>query len=152
MHNIYLSGICKSLFATGFLNNFLPINLYPYKRSTWQFKRHYKNFLDNWSIIYSSCLYWIAYPVANYTNVPLIVAIACPILLGIYLGIYPSIFTSILFYNRNIHWTVKGLIAGLSWSSLEYIRTYFFNWISMVKYNPGTFILYKICTTCQNYR
>ncbi len=86
------------------------------------------------SIIYSSCLYWIAYPIYTYSNVPLLVAIACPILIGLYLGIYSGIFSGILFFIKRNNWFIKGLIASLTWSSLEYIRAYFltgFPWINI---------------------
>ncbi len=88
------------------------------------------------SVVFSSCLYWIAYPVANYSNVPLVVATACPVLLGMYLGLYPAIFSGILFYIKEKNWIIRGIIGGITWSFLEYIREYFltgFPWLNITQ-------------------
>ncbi len=96
-------------------------------------------FKQSWiagTIIYSSCLYWVAYPVCNYTNMPFWMGLSCPILLGLYLGLYSSVFCILLWYIRDLNWFIRGIISGLTWSSLEYIRgTLFtgFPWLNITQ-------------------
>ena len=137
----YLLCIVSSFFAfanpffqVGFLVIFYPLLFIHISNECNELKASIKLSWITGSIIYSSCLYWISYPVYIYSNVPLLVAIACPILLGLYLGIYSGIFGGILFFIKRSNWFIKGLIAGLTWSSLEYIRAYFltgFPWINI---------------------
>ncbi len=92
-----------------------------------------------WSVgatIYASCLYWIAYPVMNFTSVPLVVALACPILLGLYLGLYPLLYCIILWYARDRSLIFKFLLSLFVWSFLEYLRGTLFTglpWLSLVE-------------------
>jgi len=88
------------------------------------------------SLIYALCLYWVAYPVYNYTNVPLVVAICCPILLGTYVGLYPAMFCGAFWYIKNINWFLRGIVASTVWSSLEYLREYLFTgflWLNITQ-------------------
>ncbi len=88
------------------------------------------------SFIYIFCLYWIYYPVSSYTNIPLIISIFCPVLLGLYLGLYPAVFSIFAFLVRKKHWLLQGIFCGLSWIVLEYIRSFFltgFPWLNLTQ-------------------
>ncbi len=86
------------------------------------------------AMVYSTCLYWIAYPVINFTSVPLVVAIACPILLGLYLGIYPLLYSLGLWYIKEYPFLLKLPLAIFLWSFIEYLRGHLFTglpWLSL---------------------
>ncbi len=95
--------------------------------------------------IYASCMYWIAYPVMNYTSVPLVVAMCCPILLGLYLGLYPLIYSVVLWYARQRSLVFKVFLTIFLWSLLEELRGSMFTglpWLSLVEaFAPYPFLL-----------
>lgn len=71
-------------------------------------------------LAYTGCLYWVFVPVHRYGNIPLVLALPCPVLLAMYLALYQSVFCGVL------HWAkpkmpplALGLFAGLLWASLE---------------------------------
>lgn len=69
---------------------------------------------------YVGCLYWVFVPVHRYGNVPLVLALPCPVLLSMYLAIYPALFCGLLRWARpKLPALALGLFAGLLWASLE---------------------------------
>ncbi len=83
-----------------------------------------KGWFAGW-LAYASSLYWIALPVHNYAPLPWVLAIPCPLLVGIYLGLYPALFTlSAYWTKKKFPWFLGGIFLGLVWTCLEYIRNY----------------------------
>jgi apolipoprotein N-acyltransferase len=75
------------------------------------------------SAAYGASLYWVIIPVHTYGSLPLILALPCPVLLGMYLGLFTGLFCWIL--NRVgpfLPWPLAGLLAGSSWAMLETAR------------------------------
>lgn len=129
-------GFGNPFLQIGFLVILYPILFVHISNESNKLKDSIKTSWFTGAIVYSLCLYWVAYPVYTFSNVPILIALACPILLGLYLGIYSGIFGGILFFIKTSNWFIKGLIAGLSWSSLEYIRAYFltgFPWLNITQ-------------------
>lgn len=98
-----------------------------------------KLFLLSWiygSFIYIFCLYWIYYPVSSYTNIPLIISIFCPVILGLYLGLYTALFCIFASIVKKKHWLIQGLFCGLTWIVLEYTRSFLltgFPWLNLTQ-------------------
>lgn len=72
------------------------------------------------SLCFAACLYWIFIPVHVHGGLPWILALPCPLLVGMYLGLYSGVFCAL------VHWLDKRLpafllaiAAGLLWGSLE---------------------------------
>ena len=75
------------------------------------------------SIAYTACLYWIAIPVHEFGPLPWILALPCPVLVGLFLGLYPAFFALFIRVGgRTFSWPLLGLLAGLLWTSLEHLR------------------------------
>ncbi len=86
-------------------------------------------------VAYTACLYWIAIPVHEFGPLPWVLALPCPVLIGIFLGLYPAFFALFLKAgSRTFSWPLLGLMAGLAWSSLEYARAWLltgFPWLTL---------------------
>lgn len=72
------------------------------------------------SLCFTACLYWIFIPVHVYGGLPWLLALPCPVLVGMYLGLYTGLFAAL------IHWLkprlpspLLALAAGLLWGGLE---------------------------------
>lgn len=75
----------------------------------------------------SASLYWIAIPVHDYGSLPWVLAVPCPILMGMVLGLYPAVFCAALHIaGRRLRPLTFGLYAGLSWTALEALRGWLF--------------------------
>ncbi len=75
-------------------------------------------------LVCSACLYWLAFPVKDYTSLPLVLALPVPVLLGSYLGLYSAVFCLCIYWARfRLSWFSLGLFAGLLWICLEYLRS-----------------------------
>ncbi|MFO7596013.1 MAG: apolipoprotein N-acyltransferase [Desulfocurvibacter africanus] len=71
-------------------------------------------------LAYSGCLYWVFVPVHRYGNIPMVLALPCPVLLAMYLAVYPAVFCGMLRWARSkLSPLALGLFAGLLWGSLE---------------------------------
>ncbi len=69
---------------------------------------------------YLGCLYWIFVPVHRYGNIPLVLALPCPVLLSMYLSAYTALYCGLLRWARpKLPPLALGLFAGLLWASLE---------------------------------
>ncbi len=95
-------------------------------------------FRDGWicgSLCYAACLYWLVIPVHVYGGFPLLLALPCPILLGMYLGVYSGMFAAILFWlQTRLPLPLLGLGAGLLWGGMEMAQgTLFtgFSWLTL---------------------
>ncbi|MFP5221252.1 MAG: apolipoprotein N-acyltransferase [Acidobacteriota bacterium] len=75
----------------------------------------------------SASLYWIAIPVHDYGALPWILAVPCPVLMGMVLGLYPAAFCSALHVaGRGLRPLTLGVFAGLAWTALEALRGWLF--------------------------
>lgn len=87
------------------------------------------------SLCFAACLYWVFIPVYVHGGLPWILALPCPILLGMYLGLYAGFFSAI------IHWLqprlpapLLAIAAGLLWGSLEMAQGLLFtgfSWLTL---------------------
>jgi apolipoprotein N-acyltransferase len=84
---------------------------------------------------YAACLYWVFIPVHVHGGLPWILALPCPILLGMYLGLYGGAFSALIHWARPVLSPVfLGLSAGLLWGGLEMAQgTLFtgFSWLTL---------------------
>lgn len=72
------------------------------------------------SVAFSACLYWIFIPVHVHGGLPWILALPCPLLLGMYLGLYAGLFTTLIrWMHPLLPPPLLALGAGLLWGSLE---------------------------------
>ncbi|MFW6325018.1 MAG: apolipoprotein N-acyltransferase [Desulfovibrionales bacterium] len=72
-------------------------------------------------------LYWVVIPVHEYGNYPLLLALPCPVLLGLYIGLYTGAFTVFLSWaGKRLPWILTGILAGSFWASLELLRNWLF--------------------------
>ena len=75
----------------------------------------------------AASLYWIAIPVHDYGSLPWILAVPCPMLMGVVLGLYPALFCCLLHWTkRSLRPLVWGLFAGLAWTAVEFLRGWLF--------------------------
>lgn len=83
----------------------------------------------------SASLYWIALPVHDYGFLPWVLAVPCPMLMGVVLGIYPALFCLLLHSTRrSMRPLTWGVFAGLSWTALETLRGWLFSgfpWLTL---------------------
>ena len=73
-------------------------------------------------------LYWIAVPVHEFGMLPWLLALPCPVLLGLYMGVYGGAFALCareLAVLRAPSW-VAALVLGLGWYLLEWLRGWLF--------------------------
>ncbi len=71
-------------------------------------------------LAYIGCLYWVYFPVHHYGNIPLVLALPCPVLLAMYLAVYQAVFCGMLYWAKpKLPPLALGLFAGLLWASLE---------------------------------
>ncbi|WP_252379580.1 apolipoprotein N-acyltransferase [Desulfovulcanus ferrireducens] len=76
---------------------------------------------------YSLALYWLVVPVHKYGQLPLILAIPCPILMGCYLSLFSSCYAlTINFFKNKFSWPILALAGASVWASLEVVREYLF--------------------------
>lgn len=76
---------------------------------------------------FAACLYWLALPVHDYAYLPWILAVPCPILLGLALGLYTGLYVWVLsLTHRRLPWLLQALLAGLLWGALEWVRGWLF--------------------------
>jgi len=75
----------------------------------------------------SASLYWIALPVHDYGGLPWLLAVPCPLLMGVVLGLYPALLCwGLRLAGRRFGPVALGLFAGLAWTGLEYVRGHLF--------------------------
>jgi apolipoprotein N-acyltransferase len=118
-------------------------------------------------LAYSLALYWLVVPVHRYGQIPLFLAVPCPMLMGFYLSLFSSTYVLALnFFKDKFPWPVLAVAGGSVWASLEILREYLFsgfpwlllsssfsNWpffIQPVKYigTYGLSFLLVICSIC----
>lgn len=82
-----------------------------------------KAFKRGWIAGSLACLvvmYWIAYPVGVYGNLPWILAVPCPVLVAMAMGLYYGVYSYILHYAaRVMNPFVLCIFSALLWTSLE---------------------------------
>lgn len=87
------------------------------------------------TLAYGACLYWVAVPVHDYGNLSWLLALPCPVLLGMYMGVYTGLFAlGVRLAAVHLGWLGHGLFAGSLWSLLEVLRgTLFtgFPWLTL---------------------
>lgn len=87
------------------------------------------------ALAYAACLYWVFIPVHVHGGLPWILALPCPILLGMYLGLYGGVFSALIHWARPvISPAFLGLGAGLLWGGVEMAQgTLFtgFSWLTL---------------------
>ncbi len=73
-------------------------------------------------------LYWVAVPVHEFGMLPWLLALPCPILLGMYMGVYGGLFA--LLARQAASWRAPAwaaaLLLGLGWYLLEWLRGWLF--------------------------
>ena len=75
------------------------------------------------SFAYGLGLYWVVIPVHTYGNLPLLLALPCPVLLGMYLGLFTGLFCWLLHRaSPHLPWPLAGLFAASAWALLELAR------------------------------
>ncbi|MGM0425302.1 MAG: apolipoprotein N-acyltransferase [Thermodesulfobacteriota bacterium] len=88
-------------------------------------------------LVCSACLYWVAFPVKDYTSLPLVLALPVPLLLGAYLGLFSAVFCLAVHWAQSrLSWFSLGLFAALVWICLEYLRSSLltgFSWLSLTQ-------------------
>ncbi|NLV97571.1 MAG: apolipoprotein N-acyltransferase, partial [Desulfovibrionales bacterium] len=84
---------------------------------------------------YAASLYWLAIPVHDFGGFPWVLALPCPILVGVVLAAYAGIFCLGIYVlgskNNNL---VGPLFSGVLWATLELGRNYFltgFPWLTL---------------------
>jgi len=86
-------------------------------------------------LAYTACLYWVVLPVHVYGPLPWVLALPCPILIGVVLGLFPAVFALLLHIaDHRLPWWAGGLFAGSVWASLELARSIVltgFPWLSL---------------------
>lgn len=86
-------------------------------------------------LCFAACLYWIFIPVHVYGGLPWLLALPCPILVGMYLGLYSGIFSALTHWlGRRLPAFPLAVAAGLLWGSLEMAQgTLFsgFSWLTL---------------------
>lgn len=84
---------------------------------------------------YAASLYWIALPVHDFGNLPWVLALPCPVLVGGLLAAYAAIFCAGIFLTRgHAGHPAACLFSGALWSSLELARNHFltgFSWLPL---------------------
>jgi len=97
-----------------------------------------KAFRQGWicgSLTYAACLYWIFLPVHVHGGLHWILALPCPVLVGMYLGLFAGVFSGLICWMRSqLPWYVLAVAAGLLWGSLEMAQgTFFsgFSWLTL---------------------
>lgn len=72
------------------------------------------------SLCFSACLYWVFIPVHVHGGLPWLLALPCPILIGMYLGLYTGVFSALVHWlNPRLPAPLLALGAGLLWGGLE---------------------------------
>ncbi|TVQ97308.1 MAG: apolipoprotein N-acyltransferase [Desulfovibrionales bacterium] len=84
---------------------------------------------------YSASLYWVFIPVHVHGGLHWLLALPCPILLGMYLGLYGGAFSALIRWAHPVHSPLLlGLGAGLLWGGVELAQgTLFtgFSWLTL---------------------
>jgi len=93
---------------------------------------------------YAGSLYWLALPVHDFGALPWVLAVPCPILMGLVIGLYTGLFClGLKLVQDRLSWPLTALWAGASWWLLELARgTLFtgFPWITLASaFSPWTF-------------
>ncbi|GAB6061008.1 apolipoprotein N-acyltransferase [Desulfonatronum parangueonense] len=87
------------------------------------------------SIAFAACLYWIFIPVHVYGGLHWILALPCPLLLGMYLGLYSGLFSALIRWMHPVLPPVAlALGGGVLWGALEMAQgTLFtgFSWLTL---------------------
>ncbi len=87
------------------------------------------------ALVYSACLYWISYPVQEFTALPWILSLPVPVLLGVYLGLFSALFCLAVSWSQTrLSWFSHGIFSALTWVCLEYLRSTLFTgfpWLSL---------------------
>jgi apolipoprotein N-acyltransferase len=90
---------------------------------------------------YAAALYWIALPVHDFGNLPWILALPCPVLLGGLLAAYAGVFCAGLFLIRRQAGQVSAcFFSGALWTALELVRNHFltgFSWLPLASALAG---------------
>lgn len=83
-------------------------------------------------LAYAACLYWVAIPVHYYGYIPWVLAVPCPVLLGLFLGLYTGVFCWGV-HRFGAEGPIRlGLFAGVLWAVLDVLRGFLlsgFPWI-----------------------
>jgi apolipoprotein N-acyltransferase len=77
-------------------------------------------------IFHIGLLYWIAYAVVQYGNLPYYVGVSAMMLLALYLSVYMAIFASGCIYFRDKHIPLV-FAAPVLWTCLEYTKSHLFS-------------------------
>lgn len=94
---------------------------------------------SGWMAGTAACLavmYWIAYPVGVYGDIPWALALPCPVLVSMFIGTYFGIYSWILSYaSRTMQPFLLCLFSGLLWTSMEQAQGVLFTgfpWMTLV--------------------
>ncbi|MBU1004160.1 MAG: apolipoprotein N-acyltransferase [Proteobacteria bacterium] len=95
---------------------------------------------------FAGSLYWIALPVHDFGQLPWVLAVPCPILIGLVLGLYHGLFClGIRLVKGRLTWPMLALWAGSSWWLLELLRGVLltgFPWLTLASaFSPWPFAI-----------
>lgn len=87
------------------------------------------------SLCFSACLYWIFIPVHVYGGLPWLLALPCPVLVGMYLGLYTGLFAALIHWLKpRLPLPLLAVGAGLLWGGLEMTQGWLFtgfSWLTL---------------------
>lgn len=124
----------------------VPIGLFFCTRQAATPKQAFKTGWLVGAAAFSGSLYWIALPVHDFGQLPWILAVPCPVLMGLVLGLYHGLFClGLKLVQDRLSWPILGLWTAASWWTLELGRGVLFTgfpWLGLSSaFSPWPFAI-----------
>ncbi|SKA71819.1 apolipoprotein N-acyltransferase [Desulfobaculum bizertense] len=139
-------GFANQIQHQPFLVLFLPAGLALLGMGAKSIGKAFRHGLIAGALAYAGAMYWVAFPIHDYGNLPWVLAVPCPILLGLYCGLYAGFFSACLHWGeKRLPALIAGLFAICLWSGLEAVRGWLFTgfpWIPLASaFAPYPFMI-----------